>query len=80
MTTWQRLLTEDPLPWLLEDDTPAIRHLALRQLLDRPEDAPEVRQARAAAMRTDPLASILAAGQPEGFWVKMSVGTTKEAL
>ena len=74
MSTWLRILQEDPLPWLLEEDTPAVRHLALRQLLDQPEDAPEVRRARAAAMRTDPIAAILAAQKPEGFWVKPGPG------
>jgi hypothetical protein len=48
--------------------------MALRQLLDRAEDTPEVRQARAAAMQTDPIASILTAEQPEGFWVKPGPG------
>ena len=27
MTTWLRMLKGDPLPWLLEEDTPAVRHL-----------------------------------------------------
>src|SRR5260370_42258019 len=76
MTTWLRMLKGDPLPWLLEEETPAVRHLALRQLLDQPEDAPLVRQARAAAMQTDPIASILGAQQPEGFWVKPGPGYT----
>jgi hypothetical protein len=70
MGAWRRTLNADPLPWLLEEDTPAVRHLALRQLLDLPADAPEVRQAREAAMRTDPIAAILDAQQPEGFWIK----------
>jgi len=76
VTTWRRLLNGDPVPWLVDDDTPAVRHLALCHLLDQPEDAPEVRQARAAAMRTDPIAAILAAEQPEGFWVKPGPGYT----
>lgn len=70
MTTWLDKLHGDPLPWLLEEETPAVRHLALRLLLDRTEDAREVREARAAAMRADPSAAILAAQQPEGYWVK----------
>ncbi len=74
MDAWRHMLQDDPLPWLLEDDTPAVRHLALRQLLDLPEDAPEVRQAREAAMRAGPIAAILAAQQPEGFWVKPGRG------
>ncbi len=74
MMAWQRVLNADPLPWLLEDETPAVRHLALRLLLERPEDAPEVRQARAAAMQADPIAAMLAAQDPEGFWVKPGPG------
>ncbi|MGZ3583990.1 MAG: nitrogen fixation protein NifH, partial [Ktedonobacterales bacterium] len=70
MASWQRVLKADPLPWLLEGDTPAVRHLALRHLLDQPADAPEVRQARASAMQADPIGAILAAQQPAGFWVK----------
>jgi hypothetical protein len=67
---WRDALRGDPLPWLLERDDPAIRHLALTQLLDEPEDAPAVRRTRAAAMRTDPIASILDAMDPEGWWVQ----------
>jgi len=74
MTTWTRRLKHDPLPWLLEEDTPAIRHLALRQLLDQPENTPDVRHARAAAMQADPIAAILAAQHPDGFWVKPGPG------
>jgi len=74
MTTWLHMLKGDPLPWLLEEETPAVRHLTLRQLLEQPEDTPLVQQARAAAMHTDPIASILAAEQPEGFWVKPGPG------
>lgn len=74
MTAWLRLLNGDPLPWLLGEETPAVRHLALRQLLDEPEDASAVRQARAAAMDTDPIASMLAAQQPEGFWSRRGPG------
>src|SRR5262249_16086716 len=76
MTTWLHMLKGDPLPWLLEEENPAVRHLALRQLLDQPEDAPEVQRARAAAMRTGPSAAILAAEQPARFWVKAGPGYT----
>lgn len=61
----------DPLPWLLEEDpdNPGIRYFALRDLLDRPEDAPEVRRAKKAIMLRGPVAQILAAQQVEGNWV-----------
>ena len=54
-------LRADPLDWLLEAKDPAVRHLALRQLLDRPDDDPDVVESRHAAMAADPIASILAA-------------------
>jgi hypothetical protein len=50
MTGWLGMLKGDPLPWLLHEETPAVRHLALRKLLDQPEHAPVVQQARAAAI------------------------------
>lgn len=74
MRTWLRVLNGDPLPWLLDEATPAVRHLALRQLLDQPADAPEVIEARGAAMRCDPIAAILAAQDPAGFWARPGPG------
>jgi hypothetical protein len=71
---WRDALSADPLPWLLEPGDPAVRHLALRRLCDEPEAAKEVRRARKAAMRTDPIAATLAAQRPEGFWVKPGAG------
>jgi hypothetical protein len=71
---WRRQLRGDPVPWLLERDDPAVRHLTLRRLLDEPEDAPAVRRARAAAMRVPPIAPILDHQDPEGFWEKPGPG------
>ena len=76
MPRWSSKLKGDPLPWLLEEATPAVRRLALRQLLDQPADALEVRQARAAAMQTAPIATLLSAQDPQGFWVKPGPGYT----
>jgi hypothetical protein len=74
MAGWVDRLNDDPTPWLLGTDQPAVRHLALRQLADRPADDPEVVAARAGAMRTDPIASILAAQDPLGYWVQPGHG------
>lgn len=74
MGDWRRALNADPLPWLLEQDAPAIRHLALRQLLDEPEDALRVRRAQARALREPPIAPILANQEPLGFWGKPGPG------
>ncbi len=74
MGDWRRALRSDPTPWLLERDTPAVRHLALRALLDEPVDAPAVRRARAAAMRVPPIAPILEHQHDAGFWDKPGAG------
>ncbi len=67
-------LSADPLPWLLDPAEPAVRHLALVDLLDRPRDDSEVRSALAAAMASAPIASILAAQDPEGWWIARGGG------
>jgi hypothetical protein len=71
---WRDALRGDPIPWLLDDETPAVRHLALRHLLDRGADDPEVRAARGAAMREPPIAAILAAQDPAGWWARPGPG------
>jgi len=78
MGDWRSALRADPMPWLLEADTPAVRHLALRDLLDEPATAPALRRARAAAMRTDPIAAVLAHQEPEGFWEKPGAGYARK--
>jgi hypothetical protein len=72
--TWTDGLAGDPLPWLLDDSVPAVRHRTLRELLDLPADAPEVVAARRAAMVADPIATFLEAQNPEGWWVKPGGG------
>jgi len=71
---WRRVLTGDPTPWLLEEDDAAVRHLALRRLLDEPAEAPAVRRARAKAMRTPPIATMLEHQDARGFWEKPGAG------
>ncbi len=74
MSRWQQALHADPLSWLLEADNPAARHLTLRLILERPDDDPEVVEARAQAMRSDPIATILANQHADGYWVKPGPG------
>ena len=74
MGGWLDRLRGDPLPWLLDREAPAVRHLALRQLLDVPEDDPRLVESRSAAMLADPIASILRAQDPGGWWVKPGPG------
>ena len=69
---WKARLNADPLPWLLEVDeaNPGVRYFALRDLLDRAADDPDVVAAQAAVMRTGPVPAILDAQYPDGYWIK----------
>lgn len=71
---WTAPLRGDPLPWLLDGETPAVRAAALVRLLGRPRDDPEVAAALGAAMRADPIRAMLAAQGPDGSWVKPGPG------
>lgn len=64
------------LSWLLEPDpqNPGVRYFALRILLDRPEDDPDVLQARRDVMTSGPVPAILAAQDPQGYWFKPGSG------
>jgi hypothetical protein len=72
--TWQDGLKGDSLSWLLEAESPAVRHLALRDLLDRPPDDGELRAARQAAHAGGPIAAVLAQMHPEGYWAAPGPG------
>jgi hypothetical protein len=72
--SWRETLNGDPLPWLLEADTPGPRYLALRDLLDRPPGDPELTAARQAAHAQGPIPAILREMDPEGFWVRPGPG------
>jgi hypothetical protein len=61
-------LNGDPLPWLLEPETPSIRYWTLIDILDRPASDREVQESRA-AIAQQPLAQELFARQhPAGNW------------
>jgi len=76
--TWKTTVNDDPIPWLLEPDpaNPGVCYFALGELLDRPEDDPEVQVARAAIMTTGPVPAILDAQYPDGYWVKPGGGVS----
>jgi hypothetical protein len=57
------------LDWLLEENEPSIRYLALMQLLEKPPDDPEVQSAKETIGATGWAADILANQKPGGWWV-----------
>ena len=62
------------LPWLLEDETPSPRYLALRSLLDLAETDPQVIAARNEIPGAQPARAILDAQFPAGHWIKPDRG------
>ena len=72
--SWQDQLLGDPLPWLLEKDSPGVRYLALRDLLDCPPDDKDLVAARRAAHAEGPISTILSQMAEEGYWVKPGPG------
>ncbi len=71
---WQEQLRGDSLAWLLEAADPGVRFLALRDLLDLPAEDKDLVAAREAAHREGPIAAILDAMAPEGYWAKPGPG------
>ncbi len=71
---WKNLLHGDPVPWLLDADTPGVPYLALRDLLDCPPDNPDLAAAKHAAYQAGPIATVLANMQPDGYWVEPGPG------
>jgi hypothetical protein len=68
------LLGADPLPWLLEEEDPGVRYLALRDLCGANRHDPALAAARQEAHRRGPIATVLDAMDPLGFWVKPGPG------
>jgi hypothetical protein len=58
------------LDWLLEEDQPSIRYLALTKLLEKPESDGEVQSSRKMITRKGWAADILSTQTPGGWWVQ----------
>ncbi len=71
---WQDQLNGDSLAWLLEPESPGVRYLALRDLLNRPPNDPELRAAQAEAHAQGPIAAILDAMNEAGYWAEPGPG------
>ncbi|MGD0765786.1 MAG: nitrogen fixation protein NifH [Dehalococcoidia bacterium] len=74
MIAWPDYLRSDPTDWLLEEDNPSVRYLALRSIMELPEDDKKVVTARQAIMQQGPVPAILAAQHEDGYWVKPGAG------
>jgi hypothetical protein len=70
---WQKQIKGETFEWLLEITDPGVRYLALRDLLDKPEDD-ELKEARKTAHQKGSISSVLNKMQPEGYWAKPGPG------
>lgn len=60
--------------WLLENEDPGVRYLALRDLAGLGEDTSDLRAAGGLAHTAGPIATVLQAMHPEGYWVQPGPG------
>ncbi len=58
----------DALGWLLEDNNPSVRYLALTDLLDGGEDDADVQEAKSRIMDVGVVPKVLAKQEPGGHW------------
>jgi hypothetical protein len=74
--TWKDRINDNPLAWLLSSEDPGVSYLALRDLVLDPgaQPDPSLLAARQCAHRQGPIAAILEAMDPEGFWSKPGPG------
>ena len=68
MTNWKSLLNNDATDWLLDETNPSVRYFALRWLLDKPHNDPEVVHAQQAIAQSTAIQQLMARQRPEGYW------------
>ena len=67
MSNWKAMLKADPINWLLEEENPSVRYFALKDILDKPENDPEVRQAKHKIMQIGMVPDILQKQQEQAY-------------
>jgi hypothetical protein len=68
------MVKHNPIDWLLEAQDPGVRYLALRDLLGLAPDDPGLLAAQAEAHHSGPIAAILEAMHPDGYWSEPGAG------
>lgn len=71
---WQNQLNGNSLSWLLEEATPGVRYLALRDLVASKSSEAALRSAQQLAHTQGPIADILAKMDADGYWVQPGPG------
>ena len=68
MDNLKSVLKVDPTDWLLEEDNPSVRYYTLRDILEKSENDPELREAKQEIMKIGLLPAILSKQKKEGYW------------
>jgi hypothetical protein len=68
MTHSQNTSEKSLVRWLLEEENPSVRYSALRDLLDRREDDPELQAAKNMISTSRVAVKIFSRQKPEGYW------------
>jgi hypothetical protein len=61
-------MSSDVIQWLLEPENPSVRYWTLTEILGRPEDDPQVADARAAIPNSKDVQAIFSRQDPAGWW------------
>jgi len=72
--SWEEQLKGDTISWLLEENDPGVRYLAMRDLLDLSADDVNLVSTQKKAHGEGPIASILAEMDDSGYWVEAGPG------
>lgn len=72
--SWQTQLRGDAVSWLLESDSPDVRYVVMRDLLDLPPDDKKLKAARKLAHQEGPIARVLSKMNAEGYWKRPGTG------
>jgi hypothetical protein len=62
------MLKADPTGWLLEPSNPSVRYWTLINILDKEPDDADVLKAQESIATSEPVKTILAAQEPDGYW------------
>jgi hypothetical protein len=68
MGDWKSILRVDPTNWLLEEENPSIRYFTLTEILDKPADSHEAKEAKKEIMSTGVVPKILSKMNEDGYW------------
>jgi hypothetical protein len=65
---WESILNSSTLEWLLEDNNPSVRYFTLKDLLNRPNNDGDVKEARENIMKIGVVPKILEKQKKGGYW------------